>query len=309
MVLKCLYCNSIYIIKDGNRLNAKGIKKQKYLCNNCNSRFSLNPAKIFLSAEEKSFLKANYKTKSAIALSKELSRSKSAVYRYIKGFDSDYYTNKNLIYYDLSDKEALGEFLGAFAGDGNLYCNSGVYRITISLNCKEIDYATYLSVIISKLFGKTPRLYKVKGSKVLNVIVFGKYISLILKSYLYIPRNCKTKNIKLLGDVSGYDNKFLKGFVRGLISTDGYVHLNKPRINFYTISRNLANNFSDILNILGIECLVYKEHKISNYKDYYIFSIYIQKKDSLYKFYRDIGMNEPLRYLRIKSIVNKLNGP
>ncbi len=303
-IISCVYCESNKILKDGKRTLISGEQQQKYLCASCYRRFCLNPKLKKLSKLEKHFIDKQYKSRSTAKIAKVLSRTNSSINRYIRKFHPNSQRDcSKATTFNLNLKDELGEFMGAFAGDGNLYCNNGTYRVTISLNYLESDYAYYLSNLIYRLFNKVPNMWLNKKDNVINIIFFGKRISSLIKDYLYFKEGKKTKTIRLNQKIDSYSVSFRKGFVRGLVSTDGYIGY-KPKIEFSSISSKLSKQYAEIVNAFGIRCKVYKYRKKYRNRFYYIFPAYTLDRKSIVNFYNKIGMHESLRVNKLENIIN-----
>ncbi|MBU0667331.1 MAG: LAGLIDADG family homing endonuclease [Nanoarchaeota archaeon] len=77
----------------------------------------------------------------------------------------------------------------------------------------------------------------------------SKFIYYFVYHYLSFDKN-KTHSISLKKNVDDYSEQFLKGFILGLMITDGYL---KKRFYFNTTSERLANNVLLILKKFNFE--------------------------------------------------------
>jgi len=187
------------------------------------------------------------KGKSLRNLCKEFSLKKTTAYYYVRKIRGRRF---KLVNFDLSDKERLGEFVGIFAGDGCAYKEKdGHWRIRISLNQREKNIIKYYSNRIEELIGKSPRIYFVPSESVVLIEVTSKPVLDLLGNFLTWEYGSKTKSVRLKGKNLG--RSFTKGFLRGLIDSDGYVRRGRKEIYFGTISRGLFKNFTTALDSLG----------------------------------------------------------
>ncbi len=182
----------------------------------------------------------------------------------------------------------IGEIIGAFAGDGSFYHNthgrSSMYMIRYFLSYQDDkDYADYLANIIGKTNLNTNmffRKYKGKGSTI-ELRACSKDLYNFIKTYIIWEKSDKTCSIRLIKDISGYSNDFLRGFVRGLMDTDGFVET--YNISLGVISEGLINNFKTILDKHKIESkLSIRKNREGNRRNLYICRV-LRKKDALLK--------------------------
>ena len=100
-----------------------------------------------------------------------------------------------------------------------------------------------------------------------------------IDKYLIHEKN-KTLTVRLRRNVEYYSNKFLRGFLLGLMISDGCM---KNKFVFTTISEKLAKNVEEILNIVG-----YKSHhyvqKNRNWKDVHRITLTKNESCNILKF-------------------------
>ena len=180
-------------------------------------------------------------------------------------------------------REELGEIMGAFAGDGNFsfYRKSYHYKITFFLSNYEEEYAKRMAKLILLVFNKKPYIWKSKKSNCILVCVYGKAIYKILNKYLTWSKD-KTFSVRLR-NMNTLDNLFLKGFLNGLVNTDGCVNIPKKRIMFASISKVLRQQASNILDMLGISHCNYIVKGKNNRRELYCFEIGSKKGVLMYK--------------------------
>jgi len=187
-------------------------------------------------------------------LSNKLGLSKTTVYYWYKKSGK----GKKMVKVSINetDQEKTGEFIGAFAGDGN-YTKDGNYRhqISISLNSKDVEYILHLSELIKFIFGKEPWRYTRTEYHVTIIRIVSKDALNFIAKYLYWSDN-KTRTVQLSKHVSP-STKFGIGFLRGLMDTDGYLGKNQKIAVFSTISEGLASNITDYLTKFDIQYKLY----------------------------------------------------
>lgn len=205
-------------------------------------------------------------------ISGSLSVSKSTVYYWYRKFKGKTFTK---LVINSSDQEAIGEFIGAFAGDGNYNVdNDYKHQISISLNSNDVGYIAYLKNLLTVVCGKVPHIYTNKREHVTVLRIVSKDLAVFIRLYLKWTKT-KTATVELINGF-GFEEKFLVGFLRGLIDTDGYINHRAKYATFSTISPGLAKNIEDSLTIIGIASRKYKNNdRRPNYKP--VFRIRITK--------------------------------
>lgn len=180
-------------------------------------------------------------------------------------------------------REELGEIIGAFAGDGNFsfYRKLYHYKITFYLSKHEDNYAKRLSKLILLVFNKKPYIWNSKKSNCILICVYGKTIYKNLKKYLTWG-NDKTFSVRLK-NMDVLDKLFLRGFLNGLVNTDGCVNIPKKRIMFASISKELRQQASDILDMFGISHCNYLVKGKNNRRNLYCFEIGSKNGVLMYK--------------------------
>ena len=199
-----------------------------------------------------------------------------------------------------SFREELGEIIGAFAGDGNFYFNPKYYhyKFTFSLSSYEDDYAKRLVEIILLVFNRKPYIWKNKKSNYINVYIYGKKIYETIKKFLIWDED-KTFSVRLR-NINILDRPFLKGFLIGLINTDGAVNIPMKRLMFATISKELRSQASIILDNFDIPHCNYLVKGKNNRRDLYCFEIGSKKGVLRYK--ETIGITNLYKNLQLDRI-------
>ncbi|MSS74936.1 hypothetical protein EXS73_01860 [Candidatus Pacearchaeota archaeon] len=151
------------------------------------------------------------------------------------------------------NKEERGEFLGIFAGDGSFYLDKKTshYTISIATGHYEKEYAEFLKKAFFDWFNKRPMIYtsQYKGKpSCIRTSYYSKELYLFIKEYLTWSGK-KSYNI-CLKELDLTEKDFNRGFLRGLIDTDGSCYIPKNRVSFSTISKKLAEQASAIMESL-----------------------------------------------------------
>ncbi len=250
--------------------------------------------------ERSQIIKLYQSGKSLSQISKLFNRKKNVIY---------YHTRKRFgrkfkqINFKADSLEDLGEFLGAFIGDGGFYKDKDFrYKITFYLSIQEMGYAQKLSRIIKRLFGKKPNVWVYKKGNVIQVKIMGKQIQDKIKEYLsWSGEKCYTIHLKskLL---ESPDHNLLRGIIRGELATDGSVYPPKNRVTLGTSSKLLSDQNSNILKMFKINSFVYKTIS-KGHKAFY--HMHITGIDNVINFYEKIGVTEPIRKSKIESILKK----
>lgn len=193
------------------------------------------------------YLKQN---KSLNQISKELNLNKTTVYYWYKNLGKSKVIKINVK--NIGNNELTGEFMGIFAGDGDYYLSKAYHHnITLSFDSRDRKYINHVKLLMLELFSKNPYVFTRKDQNEAIVRMRSKDIYLLIKSYL-TWNGRKSHSIRLKNDVKMHSKKFLKGFVRGLFDTDGFIDRNVPRVVFGTVSKLLSSNVEEILSLLKI---------------------------------------------------------
>lgn len=246
-----------------------------------------------LSLEEKEEIKRlTLSGKSLRDISKIMNFAITTIYYHVRKFKPK--LQKDFVL-NLPD-EKIGELIGAFAGDGSFYFSSYNYKIRYALCAsKDQNYALYLIELLKRL-NLNPFLIKKKDEDCINILINSKAYIEFIKNFL-IWNEDKTLSVKLKGGIERYSNEFLKGFVRGLMDTDGYVE--SYNIGCGCISENLIKNLSEILNKFEIPNKVSKKIR-ENRKD--IFILRTRKKE-LKHYFDIIGFSNSRKFDKLKAVL------
>lgn len=156
--------------------------------------------------------------------------------------------------FNFSSDEELGEVVGIFAGDGSLHFIPENYRYVVRIHSslRNIDYLMHVKTLYERCFGVSFPVRKYKTRRFLEKN--SKLIFYLFFNYLdFDPRN-KSNTVKLKNIFS---KKFNKGFLRGLLDTDGTFCIDnegKLRLVYYTSSKELSKRLKIIIKNFGFEC-------------------------------------------------------
>lgn len=230
---------------------------------------------------------------------------------------------KTTIYYNVKDlkprqwrklivnlnSEQIGKLIGAFAGDGSYYYSrkkngGGNHKIRYSLCFSmDMDYAKYLIKLLKKL-NLNPFIScrdESKGNKVEVGVTSKEYLEFIRKFVSWEGK--RTYSIGLKNKIEDYDKDFLRGFVRGLMDTDGYIEISN--VSCAVVSENLIKSLAQILDLFGLRYKLTKKKRVPPQKDIFLIRIY---RDSLEKYHELFGFSNKYKLESLNKIINKKNG-
>lgn len=166
------------------------------------------------------------------------------------------------------DEEVKGEICGIFAGDGNFYEDKNYkYRVKFTLNIND-NYWKELASFLEKSLDKKPRVNHQKKYNRTNLRYESKELIDFLKKDLEWNEEDKTGTISLGKSDQIHDFKI--GFLRGLLDTDGFVSKKQNRITFNSISKDLTEDVSRILEEIQINHEIVRDvDKRENCRDMY----------------------------------------
>lgn len=184
--------------------------------------------------------------------------------------------------------EIEGEIVGIFTGDGGLYFwnKNYSYDVSIYFGKKNIDYAFYVMELFERYFKKKFKFKKVHASTI-KLYTKSKEIHCFFHHYLDFEDSSKCDTVKLK-EISS-NKKFLVGFLRGLLDTDGCIHVRKDngslRITYCTTSEELSKQIKTILSGFKIKSSISLNirNRGRNEKPTYYVSIWKRDVDTFLK--------------------------
>lgn len=213
----------------------------------------------------------------------------------------------------VSMNEELAEICGIHAGDGYLRNDGQRIELDISGNIEESEYFDkHVSFLFKNVFdiNLEPKFFPARNTY--GIVIRERKIE-ILHSLGFTYGN-KTLNVRIPQDIMDSDNKrVIAGFLRGLFDTDGNLSFRKyygggykpfkvknhtyPVVSITTVSRNLFNDVSVILNRLDIQYSCYS-HKSKRICESEYFKIIINGAPRLQKWMELVGMKNFSKYSR-----------
>ncbi|MFA5287184.1 MAG: ribonucleotide reductase N-terminal alpha domain-containing protein, partial [Candidatus Omnitrophota bacterium] len=182
----------------------------------------------------------------------------------------------------------LGEFIGAFIGDGSITRNKrGTGRLIFSLSDEERDLSSRLMGIMEVLFGLKPVIQKKKDDASTNYY----FNSTTLVNWLYFIGAAKQSALtaRVPEIIFSGTIEFAQGFLRGLFSTDGTVTKDGyPSLS--SVSSGLIKDVQQLLLSLGIPTKIHKTTKReTSFGKNPLYCLRVITIDGLRCFGKDIG--------------------
>lgn len=150
-----------------------------------------------------------------------------------------------------NDMEAVGEIIGAFAGDGAAGVEKNYqYVVRFFLSKDEEEYSQRLAKLLRSIYGVEPWVYK---NGCITLKTKRKKIFQHMKKYLQWDEDIRrTYTVRLRKNINELNKEFLVGFLRGIFDTEGFVYIAKCYIGVCVTSRGLADDISNSLTALDI---------------------------------------------------------
>lgn len=163
----------------------------------------------------------------------------------------------------------LAELIGIQFGDGCLHKNNrGNYCISYCLNIKEKELKARVVKLFKQIFSvKLNENINLKKNAI-NLRTHSKLISYFIHENFWAPFG-KKRTLRIPPIISSNKN-YLKSFLKGLHSTDGYIFIKKdkgyeyPIIKICTISKIFAKDIQNALFSLGFRTKLNKKGKKDN---------------------------------------------
>jgi len=187
----------------------------------------------------------------------------------------------------------LAEFVGILLGDGSID-SKRQYRVQITLNKNEVEYANYIIRIIKSLFDVKVLLKFRKNENTLDIHIFNKkFVNFLVNKVGMVPS--PKWNRAVIPKVF-LNNKLEKYVLRGYFDTDGSVVITNnngtiyPRLEMKVCPSPMRNSFVEILRRLNFR---FGAYKIDNNRT----RIQINGRGQLKKWIKEVGIKNP-NYLR-----------
>ena len=215
-------------------------------------------------------------------ISKTLGIAKSTIYPHYEKLNGKKYVQP---IFTPESSELEGEICGIFAGDGSQYFEPKKfsYEVNVHFGGHKLSYAQYVQELFQIFFNKKFRLRSEK-SGALRLRTQSKKIFNYFQNYLdYAPAHKHDtvclKNLAL-------PEQFRRGFLRGLIDTDGSVLFDKNqriRIIYHTTSKILAQQLQALLSHFYIQSTLQIYNHALGYKQLYRVNIRSRSIDTFLK--------------------------
>ncbi len=255
-----------------------------------------------LSYEEKELLrKLTIEGKSLNKISQITGLGKTTIYYHVKDLKPRQW--RKLIV-DLNDNR-IGELMGAFAGDGSYYYSrhkkSGggrhIIRYSLSIS-KDREYAKHLKYLLIRL-NLNPFLCYGKYTNSMEVRVHSKEYLKLIKKYL-VWEDKRTYSIRLKNKLESYSEDFIKGFVRGVMDTDGFVE--PYNVSCGCTSEKLILNLAEIYDKFKIIYKLTRKKRMPERKDLFLIRV---KKESLIDYFNLFGFSNKYKLDSLKKCLKR----
>ncbi len=213
---------------------------------------------------------------------KALGIGKSTIYHHYRKLNGKKYIAPQFI---PQASETEGEICGIFAGDGSQYFepkNYG-YEVNVHFGGHKRAYADYVDELYRLFFNKKFILSEQK-SGTLRLKTKSKPIFHYFKNYLEYISSHKHDTVRL--KERPLTEAFKKGFLRGLIDTDGSVLRDKHgrrRVQYHTTSETLATQIHHMLTAFNVESTIQHYRHALGFKLLYRVNIRSRSIDTFLK--------------------------
>jgi len=175
----------------------------------------------------------------------------------------------------------LAEMFTIILGDGSIPKNEHSFKVTLNRS-EEKQYTKYVNELMQKLFKQKPHIYEHKDADAVRMTVNGRknVRGLINKG---LKSGDKKENQVDVPKWIKKNQDFQKRGLRGLVDTDGSIHIHKHNktlhISFNNASFPLVKGFKEMSNALNIEPV-----KISPVKGKNTYTTGMESKKEVSKF-------------------------
>lgn len=190
---------------------------------------------------------------------------------------------------------SLAELFGILIGDGGIT----KYQMTITLNgVTDKKYSRFIVILLKKLFDENPKIYKIRGTKAINVVISRSgLVDFLVKNGLKIGHKIN-QNVTIPEWIM-MSEKYRISCLRGLVDTDGcvvhethriqdkkYVY---PRLNFTSASPNLVQQVISIFSDLGFKTKLRRGGR----------SVQLENLREICQYFNIVGSSNPKHLKRI----------
>jgi len=191
----------------------------------------------------------------------------------------------------------LAEFVGILLGDGSLDAKYQ-YRIQITLNKNNVEYAKYIIRIIKSLFSVNVLLKFRKTENALDIQIFNKKLMDFLINEIGMVPAPKWERVVI--PKIFLNNKLEKYVLRGYFDTDGSVVITNnngtiyPRLEMKICPSPMRDSFIEILRRLNFR---FGAYIIDNNRT----RIQINGQKQLSKWIKEVGVRNPKYVQKINN--------
>ena len=155
---------------------------------------------------------------------------------------------------NFKDPEKLGYILGCLAGDGHISNN-------VVLSNNDEDVIAYYNKCLKEVFNlesKTKQGHTCKVTIDNGCLTFSRFLTEVIG----FPKKNKSATINV-PDIAKQNKEVFKGFISGLLDTDGYVSKINHSLEFTSKSEKLIKEISILLLGYGIHSVFFKKKGFS----------------------------------------------
>lgn len=191
----------------------------------------------------------------------------------------------------------LAEFIGIMMGDGSI----STYQVVVTLHhTDDLEYASFVAILIKKLFRLTPSIYHSPKYSVNDIVVSRKELVQYLHE-LGLPIGNKVKQQFDIPEWIKRNRKFASACLRGLVDTDGSVFTHRYRakstwyaykkLSFTTASGPLRESVYALMQKFGLHPRIAGNN------------VRLDRIEDMKRYFSDIGSHNPKHLRRYKNTV------
>ncbi|NVM19717.1 MAG: hypothetical protein HWN80_18590 [Candidatus Lokiarchaeota archaeon] len=157
-------------------------------------------------------------------------------------------------YVVLEENSELAEMVSIILGDGSIPKTKNRVRITLN-KTEEPQYRKFVYGFMEKLFKKKPSIYKPRDANAVKMSINSKEVVRALINKGLKPGDKKKHQVEVPQWIKKEEEN-RRGSLRGLIDTDGSIHIHKYnksiRITFKNASLRLINDYREMCDTFNI---------------------------------------------------------